>query len=445
MQQTEKAHIQFDIAKFTELDDFKYLVNDIGEVINSSDTDKMNVSLERISRILKRLFCIDADISIIDQEAAPFFGVSVYPDFTGIQKIVEEIMTNQSSDVIDTWSSTTKWVIELDSKLMFNKTNSFSREEIAILLFYRIEQTLFNYRLPEQITEIIRVSLTSLDYRNNAIVRSKVCRFLYMIPFMIACGYVNYPQYPGEESMITKGNTVAMDIYSSAWRRILTNYGMMNLLDRDEKELYGTIQYVLNWIYESVNDMKYSTRTLRHNLQKYIAAVGSNYVGFILKKIFVKFTTVSNKIAVLESNTVSTTKTKKSEILYEKLIDEHWSNVYRYISEAKEITEDFIDKNGMVRKVDDREIDIIRIRIDNIESTDDKIYLIERIYKFASIVDYSLELLSDPTMNHRVRMSKSSLLRQKSDLDNLRKLVVSIKIPEKRYGVFIKYPIGYKG
>lgn len=445
MQQTEKAHIQFDIAKFTELDDFKYLVNDIGEVINSSDTDKMNVSLERISRILKRLFCIDADISIIDQEAAPFFGVSVYPDFTGIQKIVEEIMTNQSSDVIDTWSSTTKWVIELDSKLMFNKTNSFSREEIAILLFYRIEQTLFNYRLPEQITEIIRVSLTSLDYRNNAIVRSKVCRFLYMIPFMIACGYVNYPQYPGEESMITKGNTVAMDIYSSAWRRILTNYGMMNLLDRDEKELYGTIQYVLNWIYESVNDMKYSTRTLRHNLQKYIAAVGSNYVGFILKKIFVKFTTVSNKIAALESNTISTTKTKKSEILYEKLIDEHWSNVYRYISEAKEITEDFIDKNGMVRKVDDREIDIIRIRIDNIESTDDKIYLIERIYKFASIVDYSLELLSDPTMNHRVRMSKSSLLRQKSDLDNLRKLVVSIKIPEKRYGVFIKYPIGYKG
>ena len=444
MQQTEKAHIQFDIAKFTDMDDFKYLVNDIGEVINSSDPETMNTALERISRILKRLFCIDTDISIIDQESAPFFGVSVYPDFTGIQKIVEEIMTNQSSDVIDTWSSTTNWVIELDSKLMFNKTNSFSREEIAILLFYRIEQTLFNYNLPEKITEIIRVSLTSLDYRNNAIVRSKVCRFLYMIPFMIACGYVNYPQQPDEESMITKGTGTAMAIYSSAWKRILTNYGMTNLLDRDSKELDGTIQYVLNWIYESVNDMKYSTRTLRHNLQKYISAVGSNYIGFILKKIFVKFTTVSNKIAALE-NVNCNPNTPKAVALHEKMIDEHWANVYKYISEAKDINDEFIDKNGMVRKVDDREIDIIRIRIDNIESTDDKIYLIERIYKFASIVDYSLELLSDPAMSHRVRMSKSALLRQKSELDNLRKLVVSVRIPDKRYGVFIKYPVGYKG
>lgn len=440
----EKAHIQFDIGKLTELDDYKYMINDIGEVINSSDPDVMNTALERIGRILKRLFCINADISIIDQEAAPFFGISIYPDFTGIQKIVEEILTNQSSDVIDTWSSTTNWVIEIDSKLMFNKTNSFSREEIAILLLYRIEQTIFNYELPERITEIIRVSLTSLDYRNNAIVRSKVCRFLYMIPFMIACGYVNYPQQPPEESMITKGSGASMEIYSSAWKRILTNYGMANLLDRDAKELEGTIQYVLNWIYESVNDMKYSTRTLRHNLQKYIAAVGSNYVGFILKKIFVKFTTVSNKIAALESMNPAN-DSPKAKLLYEKMIDAHWAEVYKYAAESRELEEDFIDRHGMVRKVDDKEIDIIRIRIDNIESTDDKIYLIERIYKFSNIVEYALELLNDPAMSHRVRMSRSALMRQKSELDSLKKLVVSVKIPAKRYGVFIKYPVGYKG
>ena len=444
MQQSEKAHIQFDIGKLTELDDYKYMINDIGEVINSSDPDVMNTALERIGRILKRLFCINADISIIDQEAAPFFGISIYPDFTGIQKIVEEILTNQSSDVIDTWSSTTNWVIEIDSKLMFNKTNSFSREEIAILLLYRIEQTIFNYELPERITEIIRVSLTSLDYRNNAIVRSKVCRFLYMIPFMIACGYVNYPQQPPEESMITKGSGASMEIYSSAWKRILTNYGMANLLDRDAKELEGTIQYVLNWIYESVNDMKYSTRTLRHNLQKYIAAVGSNYVGFILKKIFVKFTTVSNKIAALESMNPAN-DSPKAKLLHEKMIDAHWAEIYKYAAESRELEEDFIDRHGMVRKVDDKEIDIIRIRIDNIESTDDKIYLIERIYKFSNIVEYALELLNDPAMSHRVRMSRSALMRQKSELDSLKKLVVSVKIPAKRYGVFIKYPVGYKG
>ena len=99
----------------------------------------------------------------------------------------------------------------------------------------------------------------------------------------------------------------------------------------------------------------------------------------------------------------------------------------------------------MVRKVDDKEIDIIRIRIDNIESTDDKIYLIERIYKFSNIVEYALELLNDPAMSHRVRMSRSALMRQKSELDSLKKLVVSVKIPAKRYGVFIKYPVGYKG
>lgn len=437
----DEARIQFDASYMLKSEDFSSLAKDFANISQTIDTANMSVNLDRISRTLKRMFNITTTISIIDQNTAPFFGFQIYPEYQSAENIVVSILSNNIPKVVETWKGTTNWTIEIDSKLLFNRTGGFNPKEIAILLLYRIEQVIFNYARVENITEIVRVSLTNLDYRNNAIVRSKVCRYLYMIPFMISCGWINYKQRLADDSLISLAGRDSVELYSRAWGNILSNYGMSGLLDRDSRELEGSIHYVLNWIFESVNDMKYSTRTLRYNLQKYINGVTSNYVKSVLKKIFIKFTNVSNTISALESVSAS----PKARELQEKLIDEHWAKVYKTVTESTELKDDFIDRHGLVKKVEDKEIDIIAIQIEEIESVDDKIYLIERIYKFLSIVNYSLELLNDPTMANRVKTSKSALVRQQSELMNLRKLVQQTRIPEQRYGLYIKYPVGYKG
>ena len=83
--------------------------------------------------------------------------------------------------------------------------------------------------------------------------------------------------------------------YASAFTKILTNFGMLETVDRNPTEFDDTLNYVLLMIFESINDMKYSTRTLRHNLKLYVDGVRSNYIKAVVKKIFIKFTNVTEK------------------------------------------------------------------------------------------------------------------------------------------------------
>lgn len=404
---------------------------------------EIHESLVHISKSLKRLFNISTTISIVDQSDRKFSGISIYPSYQCVDRIVNDILTgNKMDNVIEHWLHSDDWVIEIDSKLLVKRETMFNGAELALLLIYQIDRVIFNYTLPQRVTEIIRVTLADLDYRNNAVARSSVCRDLYTIPFMIASGFVNYKQQLPPESIISIAGRKAIQLYQRVWTSILTTFGMVEQMNRSDEELYATIQYSLNWIFEAVNDMKYSTRTLRLNLQRFTTAIDSNYIKQIMKKIFLRFTKVGNSIAALES---LKTITPKMEAMQEKMLDEHWKGVYKAITEGQELVGEFIDSKGFVKKVDNKEIDIIALQIENIETVDDKIYLIERVYKFLSIVNYSLSLLDDSNMAKRVRVSRTTLERQQSELEELRQRIKSVKVSPKRYGIYIKYPVGYEG
>ena len=192
-------------------------------------------------------------------------------------------------------------------------------------------------------------------------------------------------------------------------------------------------------IFESINDMKYSTRTLRFNVKKYVDGLLSNYVKAIMKKIFIKFTNVNGKVPALEASN------PKMKEMQEKIAEQHIVEQVQAIYESTKIIQEFIDKHGFGKKVDNKEIDIIRIEISDMETSDDKIFLIERVYKFLSIVNYSLSLLDDPELGKRVRVSKSMLQKQKSELEELRQTILEAKIAPKKYGLYVKYPVGYEG
>lgn len=442
MSQNIKGSI-IDVKHLLQDEAFLWLMNDLYELTTTSDVDVMTENLMKITKHLKRMFAINTSISIIDQSDRGFFGVSIYPSYNKIDKIISKVLSNTMDSVVDEWQDNDEeWIIEIDSKLISNNNYSFNRYELAILFLYRIDQVVFNYKLPVQVAELIRTTLTDLDYRNNAVAKSSVCRDLYILPFMIASGFVNYKQNVPEESIIFNAGMEVINIYQEAWTKLLTNFGMLEHLNRQDEEMINTIKYSLNWIVEAINDMKYSTRTLRFNLQKFTTAVDSNYIKQILKKIFVKFTKVDKRVAALES-TLGTTP--KLEAVKEKMLDSQWQQTYQSITESEELVGEFIDNRGFVKKVDNKEIDIIALQLENIESVDDKIYLIERVYKFLSIVEYSLSLLDDDRMAKRVRVSRTMLERQRDELESLRHRIKSVKVSPKKYGIYIKYPVGYEG
>ena len=95
--------------------------------------------------------------------------------------------------------------------------------------------------------------------------------------------------------------------------------------------------------------------------------------------------------------------------------------------------------------ISQKDVDIIRAEAEAITSTDDKVYLIEDLYKLIDPVETALKWLDDPKKAKKVQQSKEELLRLQRSLVETREYIMNAKIPQERYGLYIKYPKGYEG
>lgn len=96
--------------------------------------------------------------------------------------------------------------------------------------------------------------------------------------------------------------------------------------------------------------------------------------------------------------------------------------------------------------VTERDISLLMIDVDSIESTDDKLYCIQTIY------DYMDYITAEQKKKFKGIKDESVLdkeLKKDSRLDTLHKLrdrVINTRIEEKSgYGIFVRYPKGYEG
>ena len=97
------------------------------------------------------------------------------------------------------------------------------------------------------------------------------------------------------------------------------------------------------------------------------------------------------------------------------------------------------------KAISQKDIDIIRAEAEAITSTDDKVYLIEDLYKLIDPVETALKWLDDPKKAKKVQQSKEELLRLQRSLAETREYIMNAKISQERYGLYVKYPKGYEG
>ena len=105
----------------------------------------------------------------------------------------------------------------------------------------------------------------------------------------------------------------------------------------------------------------------------------------------------------------------------------------------------FLDRNGFCKTVTQQDIDLIRVEAENIESPDDKVYLLKSLYRYIDLVEAALDMLDDPKTASKVQQKKSELMRLQEDLQETRKYIMNYRIQPEQYGLFIKYPRGFEG
>ena len=436
----------------------KYLCENI-DIIKENRTNQIviNNALKAIGNVLSRCYDIKVTFSVLDTlNDADFFGMNVYPEFKDMRTVVGITCGDLDPIVIDgieytspkeaikkVWSNNSDWHIDFDGKIFYDLSHRFTAREIVALLIYKIESTIFcTYRV-ETIYKCIKHMLLNIDYRTNCIAKSSLCRNFFIIPFIQACSFVNFISEIDEDSIMTRCEPLAKD-YLTALTKITTYYSS-GLIDRPSYELKHSIAYIINWVFESINDLKHSMLILKKALKEQIVAEKSYYVKNLLVTIFNQFAYYDFADVVSESSELVGVKQVPQSAIQiredQKLLT-YW-NQLQAVGESADTK--LLDNLGRCKRVTQEEIDVLRLEVQKIESVDDKIYYMEKVYDKLAIVDNALSIIGDREAKGLVRDSKDKLLKQKEQLMSIREMIINKKITPERYGLFIKYPAGYEG
>ena len=435
-------------------DEHRYLCECIDNIKANKDNPQiLNNNLDAISGILSRCFDMKVTTTILDTVLDnDFFGISIYPSVDTARSIVDvacdtigkdDIMYNgehydaPTKVVKAIWANNKSWHMDFDAKIFYSYSQRFTAREIIAMMFYVIEQSIFCTESVITAYKAIRHITLNVDRRTQVIARSTRCRNFFMIPIIQSCGYVNFKSDISLESILGVVPELGKD-YMAFLTKIATQFSS-GLINRPSYELKQELTYIMTWVMESINDLKYNMEFLKKVLGRQINAEKSFYVKNILVSILGQFSAGTPDM-VEESYAPSTPESRalKEAMVMDKVVKEFNEAVHN--DEQK-----LLDKLGRCKRVTQEEIDVLRLEIEKIQSVDDKIYYMEKCYDKIHIVDYALALIGENDTRGRVRDSKQKLLKQKEQLLEIRDMITAKRISPERYGLFIKYPAGYEG
>lgn len=394
------------------------------EIKQKNNVDS-NIAL--IERILKRQFDLHFDINIVENRNNSFFGMSIYPQEAILDKIVENMLTGSRPDILsDLWTTNKDWYLEIDSLLLYDMNLRANPSEIVSVLLHEIGHIVYSNSVPVKVHRIVKYNIMKLSVNARKIVSWRKSQKLFKLVFIEAVNTKNYKTKKLHEEKKADEFAIVMgygDSLESFITKLLRSEGNQ-LIDRSEKDIDRDIKSVTQWTLENISELEFRKTSLRELLKTELLSNPSLYVRRVVKDIKTSFFG------------------GKDENAYNLIVSESLL-ITEYKKVLKEGLFDFFGKDKKIKKISQSDIDIIHVEKDRIENEDDKIYVLDLIYSKLDRIEVALDLI-EQKKSDRVGMSKDKLLRFKSELDKLRKDVITLRI-DKAYGVFINYPKGYEG
>lgn len=425
------------------------IIADCFELIktNKDSVEIVSGACKKIKQYLLATLSLDCSITVTADTDYTFYGINIYPETEPLKVFIDCISNKQLEQIKSLWVNNKRWHVDIDGKMLFDISNHLTGREMAAILLFRIDSIIFNSLLPMHIVYAIYKHMTKVNFIMSYLTHSQKCRNLYAIPILYGIGATNFKQ-----NILSSDNTLfgltsydanIMTAYMAAYRKIIARYGTIIGTNLTVKEVCDQMRSVLNWLYEGINDLKYSSLRLKKRLTTHLHACRSPYIRKVFKSLIMDFTNIEGKVAVREGFTSN----PMLEKLNEQLEIDYWKKyvITQEHSALGNALNDVFYPGGPAKKISLSEIDMLRVEAENIESVDDKVYLLEKVYALQAKIDSHLEMLGDKARSKRIKQSKSELLHLREELEHTRKYIIGHSIAPERYGLFIKYPAGYEG
>ena len=395
--------------------------------------------LKSIEDVLDDVFDMKFHIKIIKPKRNdPLYIMSVFPEESTIDKLVEAILNEDSDTTLkNIWSKNKNWTIEIDNRILTGSYIDANSKELTALLLHEVGHVVYSNSVPHRMAKIMRYEFAKASIGAKNVFKHGVFKDVLKIPILKACLLENYRTDPALKKEL-KADVFAVkagygDELDSVLKKMIsyssTNKDNAANINRESEDLYDKMKSDTLFSINLVEDLrKREAKVSRENFKKMLMDLPSDFVQKSLKKV---------------DDTLFNPSKNKTLTEKEKVVTEGVCALY----ESAYTTEAFSVFKKKMKRIDPETIDYIIVKKSSMKSNDDKIMLISYIYSKIDLINYYLTLMNNPVDSRKYIFmnTQSELLRMRDALEKQRIEILNYKIPETHYGVQIIYPDGYTG
>ena len=412
------------------------MINDIEASFQLLKEDKSN--LEAIDRIKKSLesglpdFVFNISVTPIEKnERDLYFIMSVFPGESTVDKIITSI-TNDDTDIQAIqrlWQLNKVWNIEIDERILQDKPIGFTPSELTAMLLHEIGHIVISTSIPSRVSIIIKYELLKSKFSNRMMLRDKIFRSILSIPILDAC----VSDYTRTISSIK--DEVEADSFAAkmGYRRdLITALKKVMVVSKSagQQSVNDKIVSGVRLALSTVSDLeKRNIELSKNRLFGFREEASSQYIKDFVESYIDKI------YGIDESN--STFTNRRLDYFIEcgqKTIQDGY------------YTEFFLFKKEL-KRIDPVEIDYIGSKISSIQDENDRMMIISYIHHKLDLVDYYIEIMSNPKTAARYNIPHTlpQLIKIKNTLTDYRIQALKQPLPLKNRGLLVSWADGYEG
>jgi len=400
-----------------------------------------NRALITISNTIKRELDKEVTIEIIHNRSNVFFGMNIYPAPDELVRIANRLYKdNTPTEITEEWKKINRWCIEIDDLLFDDVNLDIQPDELTALLLHELGHVVLSDEVPKSTLKSFKINFhkRELSFKNifnsDSPIPGNIPALVLTFPIIEACSNKGFFKAGYGRGIDLKREFIADEyVQKCGYGQALYNfiekliaYGEGDMVNKTNAEKENEIGIITNWAFDNLHSLVKRKGKLYKALKVEMKRNPSNVVKTMCKRL-------NDKLFKEPHNDFVNTNVVVTESLVINGLNKAVTNFNR-----------FVDKHNRVKPCKVRDLDIFAVEIANINTVDDKMYIIECLHDELDRVEYALMLIDDGKVD-RVTQSKTSLQQYR---ENVMKLIAEArvaKIPEEKYGLFIKYPKGYEG
>ena len=152
---------------------------------NDSDVAALRNIGDALSSLTQRTIVVNTIRP--ENKSQSCFIMCVYPDESVLDAIINAIVMEDKDSVIEKiWNDSTKWNIEIDTRILTPMAN-FTEKELTALILHEVGHIIYSNSVPMKISKIIKYEFATSKIVNKELLKDTFFSKLLYIPLLNLC------------------------------------------------------------------------------------------------------------------------------------------------------------------------------------------------------------------------------------------------------------------